>query len=242
MRRCCRTLAVAVALLTVAGCGRPGVSGAGPAQSPAGEAGTVVRSFPEQINPGARYLVYLHNQFLETAAPGEEHPRFGPYEYEEILSALADRSLIVIAERREADADPAVWADRVVRQVRWLIAAGVPANAITVVGFSKGGAIAILASAGLAEDGVNFVVLGACGRWIELRPDLVPHGRLLSIVEAGDELGGTCRPLFDRAPAGSVTREIELELGGGHGAFFTPRDGWIEPTLEWALGAGGAGG
>jgi hypothetical protein len=212
------------------------VSGAGPAQSPGGEAGTVVRSFPEQVDPGARYLVYLHNQFLETAAPGEEHPRFGPYKYEEILGALTDRSLIVIAERREADADPAVWADRTVRQVRRLIAAGVPASAITVVGFSKGGAIAILASAGLTEDGVNFVVLGACGRWIELRPDLVPHGRLLSIVEASDELGGTCRPLLDRAPAGSVTREIELELGDGHGAFFTPRDGWVEPTLEWALG------
>jgi dienelactone hydrolase len=213
------------------------VSGAGPARSPAAGAGTVVRSFPEQIDPGARYLVYLHNQFLETAAPGEEHPRFGPYEHEEIVSALADRSLIVIAERREAGADPAVWADRVVRQVRRLIAAGVPASAITVVGFSKGGAIAILASAGLSEDRVNFIVLGACGRWIELRPDLVPHGRLLSIVEASDELGGTCRPLLDRAPAGSVTREIELELGGGHGAFFTPRDGWIEPTLEWALGS-----
>jgi hypothetical protein len=109
------------------------VSGAGPAQSPGGEAGTVVRSFPEQVDPGARYLVYLHNQFLETAAPGEEHPRFGPYEYEEILSALTDRSLIVIAERREADADPSVWADRVVRQVRRLIAAWVPASAITVV-------------------------------------------------------------------------------------------------------------
>jgi hypothetical protein len=42
--------------------------------------------------------------------------------------------------------------------------------------------------------------------------------------------------LLDRAPAGSVTREIGLELGGGHGAFFTPREGWIEPTVEWALG------
>jgi len=236
MSRWSPTLVVAAALLALAGCGRPDEPGAGPAQLPAGEPGTVVRGLPDQIDPGARYLVYLHNQFLETAAPGEEYPRFGAYEYEEILTALADHRLTVIAERREPDADPAVWADRTVRQVRELIAAGVPANAITVVGFSKGGAIAILASAGLAENGVNFVVLGACGRWIELRPDLVPHGRLLSIVEASDELGGTCRPLLDRAPAGSVTREIELKLGGGHGAFFTPRDGWIEPTLEWALG------
>jgi Lipase (class 3) len=227
---------VAAVLLTLAGCGTRGEPGAGGAQLPADEPGTVVRSFPDQIVPGTRYLIYLHNQFLETAAPGEAHPQFGAYEYNEILDALADRRLTVIAERREADADPAVWADRTVRQVRRLIGAGVPANAITVVGFSKGGAIAILASAALAEDEVNFVVLGACGRWIELRPDLVPHGRLLSIVEASDELAGSCRPLLDRASAGSVTREIKLELGGGHGAFFTPRQAWIEPTLEWTLG------
>jgi hypothetical protein len=231
------TLVVAAALLTLAGCGTPGEPGAaGPAQLPVGEPGRAVLGFPNQIDPGAHYLVYLHNQFLETAAPGEVHPQFGAYEYDEILGALADHRLTVIAERREPNADPAVWADRIVRQVRGLISVGVPANAITVVGFSKGGAIAILASAGLAEDGVNFVVLGACGRWIELRPDLVPHGRLLSIVEASDELAGSCRPLLDRAPAGSVTHEIELELGGGHGAFFTPRAAWIEPTLEWAFG------
>jgi len=242
MTRWSPTLAVAAGLLALAGCGRPDDSRAGTAQLSAGEPGTIARSFPDQIDPGARYLIYLHNQFLETSAPGEVHPQFGAYDYGEILGALADRRLTVIAERREPDADPAVWADRTVRQVRRLIAAGVPANAITVVGFSKGGAIAFLASARLAEDGINFVVLGACGRWIELRPDLVPHGRLLSIVEASDDLAGTCRPLLDRAPAGSVTREIELELGGGHGAFFTPREGWIEPTLEWALGAGGARG
>lgn len=236
MSRWSPTLVVAAVLLALAGCGRPGKPGAGPTQLPAAETGAVVSGFPDRIDPGARYLVYLHNQFLETAAPGEEHPRFGAYEYDEILRALADQRLTVIAERRQPDADPAVWADRTVRQVRQLIAEGVPANAITVVGFSKGGAIAILASAGLAEDGVNFVVLGACGRWIELRPDLVPHGRLLSIVEASDDLAGSCRPLLDRAPAGSVTHEIELELGGGHGEFFTPRASWIEPTVAWALG------
>ena len=226
--------AAAAVLLVVAAC-KPAPPASTQA-APAGSAGAILRGLPQPIDPGARYLIYLHNQFWETAAPGEAHPQFGPYDYEGILAAFAGRGLTVIAERRPPDADPPVSADRVARQVRDLIAAGVPAQAITVVGFSKGGAIAILASAGLSEDGVNFVALGACGRWIELRPDLVPHGRLLSIVEASDELGGTCQPLLDRAPAGSVTREIELELGGGHGAFFTPRDGWIEPTVEWALG------
>lgn len=223
-------------LLALAGCGGSVDPGAGAAQTPGAVTRAFAWGFPDPIDPGARYLVYLHNRFLETAAPDETHPQFGPYQYEAILERFAASGLTVIAERRELNADPAVWADRIVGQVRRLLAAGVPATAITVVGFSKGGAIALLASSGLAEDGVRFVVLGACGRWIEARPDLVPHGRLLSIVEASDDQAGSCRPLLDRVPAGSLAREIELELGGGHGAFFTPRAAWIDPTVSWALG------
>jgi len=231
-------LAAALAvLLAGAACGRGGAPPAAPA--PPGRApspGTVLRGLPSPIDPGAHYLIYLHNQFWETAAPGDLHPQFGLYDYEGILAAFAARGLTVIAERREPGADPPVSADRVVRQVRDLITAGTPASAITVVGFSKGAAIAILASSGLADDGVNFVILAGCGRWLASRPDLVPRGRLLSVFEASDDLAGSCRPLFDRARPDSQTNEIELHLGGGHGAFFVPRREWIEPTVEWALG------
>ena len=227
--------AAAAVLLVVAACG-PARPPAPTQAAPAGPAGAILRGLPQPIDPGARYLIYLHNQFWETAAPGEAHPQFGPYDYEGILAAFAGRGLTVIAERRPPDADPPVSADRVARQVRDLIAAGVPAQAITVVGFSKGGAIAILASSALADDGVNVVVLAGCGRWLALRPDLVPHGRMLSIVEASDDVAGSCRPLFERAPPGSRTEEIELDLGGGHGAFFVPRPQWVEPTVAWALG------
>jgi hypothetical protein len=230
-----RAPAAAVAALVIAAACGPPAPPAAPA-APATAPSAVLRGLPETIDPGARYLIYLHNQFWETAAPGEAHPQFGSYDYEGILAAFAERGLTVIAERRGPGADPPVAADRVVRQVRELIAAGVPAPAITVVGFSKGGAIAILASSGLADDRVNVVVLAGCGRWLASRPDLVPHGRLLSIVEASDDLAGSCRPLFERAPPGSRTEEIELDLGGGHGAFFTPRQEWVDPVVEWALG------
>ena len=230
-------LAAAVAALLIGvACGRggaPPAAAAPPNRAPA--TGTVLRGLPQPIDPDARYLIYLHNQFWETAAPDDRHPQFGLYDYEGILAAFAARGLTVIAERREPGADPPVSADRVVRQIRDLIAAGTPARAITVVGFSKGGAIAILASTGLADDDVNFVILAGCGRWLASRPDLVSRGRMLSVFEASDELAGSCRPLFDRAAPGSQSSEIELRLGGGHGAFFAPHPEWIEPTVAWAL-------
>jgi len=228
--------AAVAALLVGAACGPAAPPATPTPPAPTQSVVTILRGLPDPIDPGARYLIYLHNQFWETAAPGEVHPQFGPYDYEGILEAFAARQLTVIAERREPGADPPMSADRVVRQVRDLIAAGTPPQAITVVGFSKGGAIAILASSGLANDGVNFVVLASCGRWLASRPDLVPHGRMLSIVEASDDLAGSCRPLLERAPAGSQTSEIELHLGGGHGAFFVPQSDWIDPAVEWALG------
>lgn len=235
--RCRRALTAAAALLAGAACGSPEPVAARAPHSPVAPVGAILRSLPETIDPGAHYLIYLHNQFLETAAPGQEHPQFGPYQYEEILAAFAERRLIVVAERREPDADPAVWADRVVRQVRMLIASGAPPEKITVAGFSKGGAIALLASAGLGEDDVNFVMLAGCGRWASARPDLVPRGRLLSIFEASDDLAGSCQALLARAPPGSETHELEVRLGGGHGAFFVPRPEWIDPTVKWALGS-----
>jgi dienelactone hydrolase len=193
---------------------------------------------PETIDPDARYLLYLHNRFLEDAAPGDRHPTFGMYEYQAILDALAERRFTVIAERREPAADPAEWASRVTHQVRSLEAAGVPPERISVVGFSKGGAIAVLASSELADDRVNFVFVAACGGWTASVADLEPHGRLLSIREASDDLADSCEPLFTRAAAASEAREIELHLGGGHGAFFRPRDEWIEPVVAWAGGGG----
>lgn len=224
------------ALAAGVGCGAPDRSAAQSAPVGIGPVGAVLHGLPDSIDTHARYLLYLHNRFLETASEGEAHPVFGDYEYRAILESFAERRLIVVAERREPDADPVAWAGHVTDQVHRLLGAGVPPANITVVGFSKGGAIAILASAEIADDEINFVFIAACGSWIESRPDLVAHGRLLSIREASDEMAGSCAPLFDRTSAGSETREIEIRLGGGHGAFFRPRGEWVDPVVAWATG------
>jgi hypothetical protein len=199
--------------------------------------GTVLQAFPADIDPANRYLIYLHNRFLESAEPGQVHPRFGSYEFEAILERLATDGLTVIGERRPDGADPRSYARRVADQVHALILAGVPPPAITVVGFSKGGAIAIFASSEIANDDVGFVILAACGPWIRAAAGLEPRGRLLSIREASDDLAGSCDVLFERASEGSDTLEIELTLGGGHGAFFRPHPEWVDPIVDWALGS-----
>src|SRR5690606_38624298 len=88
--------------------------------------------------------------------------------------------------------------NRVVHQVDSLKRAGVPPQSITVIGFSRGGAIAILASSRLQDPALSFVFMGACGSWAFDRPELRVTGRLLSLFETSDSLGVSCTPLFER--------------------------------------------
>lgn len=189
---------------------------------------------PDVIDPTARYLIYLHGAIIERAGVRPTHPEFGIYEYQEILEVLAGHGFVVISEARPAGTDGTAYAATVADQVRALITDGVPPEHIVVVGFSKGGGIAIVTSSLLANRRVNFVFIGACGPWLDSRPEIVPHGRLLAIRETSDDLVGSCEGLFARTTSEGEQKEIILELGGGHGAFYRPRPEWIDPVVEWA--------
>jgi len=194
----------------------------------------IFSEMPSEIDPSARYLFYLHGRIIEEKGVRPTHPRFGIYEYEKILETFADVGFVVISEVRPSGADVATWANRVADQVRGLIAAGVLPERITVVGFSKGGVIAIFASSKLADDDLNFVFMGACGPWAKGQPDLVPRGRLLALRESADNLVGPCSELFARGGDGGERREVVTDLGGGHGAFYRPRPEWVQEVVDWA--------
>jgi len=193
----------------------------------------ILTEVPAEIDPSARYLFYLHGAIIERAGVRPTHPEFGVYEYQEILEVFASRGFVVISEARAAGTDPMKYAESVVGQVRALLAAEVPPGNIAVVGFSKGGGIAVVASSILVIDGVNFVFIGTCGPWLNDRPEIVPHGRMLSLHELSDDMVGSCETLFARSTGASVHEEITLDLGGGHGAFYRPRSEWIDPVVEW---------
>jgi hypothetical protein len=219
-----------VLMMAIAACG-------GNAEIPvsAEPANGISSDVPADVDPSARYLIYLHGRIIEDQGVRPTHPVFGIYEYEEILETFANRGFVVISETRPSATDVTEYAGKVVAQVKALLGAGVPPEHLTVVGFSKGGGIAILASSMLANDRVNFVFIGACGPWYADRPEIEPRGQLLGLREASDDLAGPCDVLFARAPAGSDQAEIVLELGGGHGAFYRPHPEWVEPVVEWAL-------
>lgn len=213
-----------------------GACGAG-GSSPTDASQRVLAGLPDDVDSSARYLLYLHGRIIEEQGVRPTHPEFGVYEYEAILQAFADRGFVVISEARPTGTDVAAYAGEVAAQVTALLADGVPPEHITVVGFSKGGAIAILASAVLANDRLNFVFIASCGPWYADRPEIVPRGRLLGLRETSDTLAGPCDTLFARSPGGSDQDQIVLDLGGGHGAFYRPHPEWVEPVVEWASAA-----
>lgn len=197
------------------------------------QTGAIWADVPAQVRPGSRYVIYLHGRVVEEKGRRPTDERFGIHEYQQILDTLAASGAEVISEQRPGGTDFRAFGARVADQVRRLLAAGVPAERIAVVGFSKGGAIAMVASALLADPRVTFVFLGSCGDWVQGRDDVDVRGRILSIYEASDELGTSCEPLFAQASAPGEHREIRIDTGAGHGAFFRPRPEWLDPVFEW---------
>ncbi len=189
---------------------------------------------PAQGQAAPRYLIYLHARIIEEQqTPRPTDSVFGVYEYLGILDSLRHAGLVVLSEQRPPKANSDSFAARVVRQVDSLLRLGVSPPAITVAGFSKGGWIAILASARLQNPDISFVFLGACGPWA-FGPDLHVSGRLLSLYETSDSLGVSCAPMFAHRSPGSHVEEIAVSLGLGHGTFFQPRAAWLTPVIAWA--------
>lgn len=196
---------------------------------------------PSDRTPAPRHLIYLHGRIVqEQQSDRPVHPRYGPYELEEILSTFRARGFAVTGEIRPRSASVSESADRVVAEIRRLIESGVPADRITVVGASMGAGIALVASARLQRPEVRFCLLGAC---LSQEVDAlvssggqVPSGRLLSIREASDESTAGCPPWrADPREGGTlVVRELVLDTGLSHGFLYRPLPGWVDPVVAWA--------
>jgi hypothetical protein len=214
---------------------------AGP--SDAGTAGEVHSDVPEAVDPSRRHLFYVHGAWIEQNGLERRHPTHGAYQYQAIVQTLAERGFVVISEARRTVVDEKVYAGKVAKQVRRLIAAGVPPSQISVIGHSKGGSIALIAASELKEEKLNFAIMAGCGRrgsgfgrgferFLEERAAHL-RGRFLSIYDASDRVAGSCREAFERA-ATVESRELVLETGRGHALFWSPRAVWIDPVVEWA--------
>jgi len=196
---------------------------------------TSLLAVPTPTAPPARYIIYLHGRIIEDQGRRPTSPDFGTYEYDAILDTLRHAGFVVLSDQRPPKTNADSFATHVAAQVDSLLGVGVPARAITVVGFSKGGWIAILASARIRNPDISYVFLGACGAWA-YEPTLHIIGRVLALVEASDSLGISCEPMFAHQAPGTRTREVRLHTGLRHGAFFRPDDAWLRPVIAWAGG------
>lgn len=227
MNRCVRLLLLLSLSLACApqGVGRPNTL-------PTAE-GVVLNDVPEKIDAKARYLFYLHGYIVESGNRRPVSPKFGVYEYEEILESLRRGGFIVISEARKKDPEIEPYASKVAGQVRRLLKAGVPPKNITVVGASQGSWIAMLASTYLENRGVGFVFIAACSVDEGFLKVVNLHGDVLSIYEKSD-LAQSCQKY--RADATGIGRwkEVEVNTGLKHGFLYRPMSEWVGPTIGWA--------
>lgn len=201
-------------------------------------AAQVTAALPTTPDPNETHLIYLHGRIVEDLGPRPTDPRFGLYDYPGILEALASRGATVISAQRKPSTNVNEYAGIVVAQVEELIRQGVPPKNIVVIGFSKGGDIAIHVSSSLRRPQVRFVLLAAC--WPRPgEPQLRLTGRVLSIYETSDTLAGdSCEPLTRHPEKPQSFTETSISTGLSHGAFYTPIEDWVDPVLDWVHGSG----
>jgi|SRR6185312_205326 len=132
--------------------------------------------------PCERYIIFLHNRFIEDHGPLEQHPSYGRAEYDQILQRFRKDGFIVISERRPVNTDQHKYAIHVISQIDSLQNRGVPSAIITIVGTSKGGNIAQDASCLSRNPGLNFVFIGSSFK-ILLHTNL-HHGFLFKALDA----------------------------------------------------------
>ncbi|MFS4473301.1 alpha/beta hydrolase [Chryseobacterium sp. T20] len=183
-----------------------------------------------------QYIFFLHNKFLEDHSFEEKHPKYGVAEYETILNKLRGQNTIVISEKRKADTDPSVYAEKVKKQIDSLLKKGIPAGKITVVGTSQGGYIAQYVSYYEKNPQLKFVFIGASFKNDSLEKDknFRLYGRVLSITEKSDDghVPLSKEQRFIRSDIKDF-KEIELNTGLHHGFLFKALNDWIAPTKDW---------
>ncbi|GEJ47879.1 alpha/beta hydrolase [Chryseobacterium sp. ON_d1] len=183
-----------------------------------------------------QYIFFLHNKFLEDHSFDEKHPQYGVAEYETILNKLKDKNTVLISEKRKANTDPTVYAQKVKKQIDSLMKKGIPAGRITVVGTSQGGYIAQYVSNYEKNSQLKFVFIGASFKddSLEKNKNFRLYGRILSITEKSDN-GHVPMSKEQRLIRSGIKdfKEIELNTGLNHGFLFKALNDWIAPTKQW---------
>ncbi|PLX33190.1 MAG: hypothetical protein C0600_00995 [Ignavibacteria bacterium] len=201
----------------------------------------IFTTLPDSIDTARHYMFYIHDNVVHAGDVRPSHPEFGTYEYEEIVNRLSTEGFSVISYPREKGAHPYLYAQETAEQIRHLIAEGVPAAHISIVGAGSGGTIAILLCTILKNKDLNVVVLSTCTeRYVAFwtQNDETLCGNVLSIYHADDKAGAPCRPFLEACSKSVVSQYREISLGGDSPIGFYYKDAldWVMPTILWSSG------
>lgn len=58
----------------------------------------IYKEVPQKIDPGSRYLFFLHGQIVENKGIRPTSEKYGTYEYRKILDTFKKKGFIVISE------------------------------------------------------------------------------------------------------------------------------------------------
>lgn len=199
-------------------------------------------SFPDEIDPSSKYLIFLHGRLVENKGVGASHPKYGAYEYFKILKSFEDMGVSVISEVRSADTNRKKYAKKIAGQINKLTSSGVLSKNISVVGFSKGGAIALFTAAFAKDPDINYVIMAGCGKtgnYLKVYKSFLKNaasklqGRILSLYDRKDEITGSCSKALALASQGQASKEIQLDTGKGHGTFYNANQEWLIHISNW---------
>ncbi len=193
----------------------------------------ILQDVPSNPDPSQHYLFYLHGLIVEVAGIRPKSEEHGYYEYQLILEALAKEGFTVISEARKEGTEIKPYAEKIVAQIKTLLANKVAPGNITVVGASKGGVISAYVSNILRGKEVNFVILAGLFEKLLTDENLKVCGNILSIHDRSDKQSMTPEVYFQRSAGLGKFKAIVLALDIGHGLIYRPYRDWIEPLLAW---------
>ncbi len=188
---------------------------------------------PNNPDHTKRYLFYFHGLIVEEAGIRPQSEEHGYYEYEMILEAFASEGFVVISEARAKGTQIKPYAEKIVSQIKKLLADKVLPENITIVGASKGGIISAYVSCMLREQKINYVFLAGLFEKCLTDENLKLYGNVLSIHDRSDKLPIIPGLYFQRSDGLGKFKEIVLSLDIGHGLIYRPYREWLEPLLKW---------
>tara|TARA_B100000767_G_C19741915_1_gene526609 strand:- start:72 stop:653 length:582 start_codon:yes stop_codon:yes gene_type:complete len=187
---------------------------------------------PEKINPLQHYVFYSHGKIVEGNNPKPHHLEWGMYNFPAVKAQLADSSYTLIAKHRAKNINAKDAAEQLAKSVNQLLSQGVKAQNISLVGFSRGGGITILAAQLLQLPQLNVALLASCLPWMKNNDSYRLIGSIFSIYETSDTVG-SCKVLVEQSTEVSTFKELAITTELSHGAFYSPNPVWLVPLKQW---------